>query len=184
MNAELYATWELAKLCRRANSLGSFVATCADDPDRAREARRLMEQAFAIDPANSYEIEKIVRQLVEWAEELADHPHRPPDPRPDEEDRQARDFVHGLLRDRWSADTRNEMARLQLSLDVTFDALRRTQSLDACAREDASYLYGRATMALDSGDRTAAKGELAPQPTIGMVAEVAAALGLRSHWCR
>lgn len=77
-------------------------------------------------------------QLGEWAKELADH----------------------LLRDGWSADTRNELAGLQLFLDVVFGALRRMRTLDAHAREDASYLYGRATMALDLGQFAVARREL------------------------
>lgn len=160
MDAKLYGTWEFAKLCRQANYLGTFVAACTDDPERSHEARGLIDQAFASDPTSFYEINQIVRQLGEWAAELADHPHLPLAPRPDEEDRQARDYVQDFLRNERSADTRNRMASLQLSLDVTFDALRRMHTLDVCARQDASYLYGRATMALDFGDFISADREL------------------------
>jgi hypothetical protein len=107
MDAELYGTWEFANLCRQANYLGTFVAACADNPERAREARRLVEQAFASDPKRFYNLRQIVGQLGEWAKELADHPHRPPNPRPDVEDRQARDYGKDLLQDKWSANTRN-----------------------------------------------------------------------------
>jgi hypothetical protein len=153
-------TWEFANLRRQANYLGTFVAACTDDPKRAREARRLAEQAFEPDPKSFYNLRQIVRQLAEWAKELADHPHRPPNPRPDMEDRQTRDYVKDLLQENSSANKRNELSGLQLSLDVAYDALRRMRTLDATTREDASYLYGRATMAIDLGQLTAAGREL------------------------
>lgn len=159
MDAELDATWEFANLYRQANHLGTFVAACTDNPERAHEARRLLEQAFASTPKSFYNLRQIVIQLDEWAKELADHPHRPPNPRPDAEDRQTRDHVKDLLQEKWSSNTRNELSGLQLSIDVAFDTLRRMR-LDATTRQDAPYLYGRATMAMDLGQFTVARREL------------------------
>ncbi|GAA2449008.1 hypothetical protein [Streptomyces macrosporus] len=149
--------WRFAELLRQGSVLSAFVAACADGEERAREARELGARVFAADPADLEAVEGIVETLTEWAEELADHPHRPDEPRPDEADRQVRDFLKDVLRDELSSRARDWMSRTELALEVNFLALRGMRTPAPRTREDAFYLYGRATMALDLGYRAAAE---------------------------
>ncbi|MFE6944661.1 hypothetical protein [Streptomyces chartreusis] len=56
---------------------------------------------------------------------------------------------------------RDWMSATRLSLDVHYQALCRARGLDRRTREDAFYVYGRGTMALDLGHRRAAEREAA-----------------------
>ncbi|MGI5377351.1 hypothetical protein ACQEV2_24535 [Streptomyces sp. CA-251387] len=154
-------SWQVAALRQRGWALAAFVAACTDDPERAREARKLAAQLLGPGPADLDAAHEIVRTLDEWADDLADHPHHPGEPRPDEADRQARDHVKDILRGRLAIADRDWMSWTKLCLDADFFALRRVPGLDRQTREDVFYTYGRGTMALDLGHRAAAERERA-----------------------
>lgn len=149
--------WLTAETRQRISTLATFVAAFSGDEERRREAERLTERAFATDLADLEEIQEIVWTLTIWAEDLAGHPHYPTDPRIDEADRRIRDHVKDILRDRVPHETLRWMLHTQFSLDVTFLSLRRAPTLDPRTREDAFYIYGRATVSLDLGHREAAE---------------------------
>ncbi|MEU9050067.1 hypothetical protein AB0D37_06625 [Streptomyces sp. NPDC048384] len=153
--------WRVAEMRRRGGALAAFVAACGDDEERRRAARELAVRLLASDPDDLDTAQEIVRTLVDWADDLADHPHHPGVPRPDEADRLTRDHVKDVLRDHLTAPARDWLSGTKLSLDVCFFALRRVRGLDAQTREDVFYAYGRGTMALDLGNRAAAARELA-----------------------
>ncbi|WP_405587133.1 hypothetical protein [Streptomyces sp. NBC_01092] len=144
--------------------MAAFVGACRGrDDERAREARELAARvcALAYDGGDLEAAEDVVLTLEEWADELVDHPYHPGVPRPDEADRLTRDHLKDVLRDELTTPARDWMSGTQLSLDVDFNALRRTRGLDRRIREDAFYAYGRGTMALDLGHRAAARREVA-----------------------
>jgi hypothetical protein len=146
---------------QRGGALAAFVAACGDDEERRRAARELAVRLLVSDPDDLDTAQEIVRTLVDWADDLADHPHHPGVSRPDEADRLTRDHVKDVLRDHLTAPARDWLSGTKLSLDVCFFALRRVRGLDAQTREDVFYAYGRGTMALDLGNRAAAARELA-----------------------
>ncbi|MEV7002398.1 hypothetical protein AB0N62_32590 [Streptomyces sp. NPDC093982] len=146
---------------QRGGALAAFVAACGDDEERRRAARELAVRLLASDPDDLDTAQEIVRTLVDWADDLSDHPHHPGVPRPDEADRLTRDHVKDVLRDHLTAPARDWLSGTKLSLDVCFFALLRVRGLDAQTREDVFYAYGRGTMALDLGNRAAAARELA-----------------------
>lgn len=153
--------WLFADLRQRGGALAAFVAACADDEERARAAGELAAQLLALEPTELGAAQEIAWTLAEWADELADHPHHPGVPRPDEADRQARDHVKDILRGHLAIADRDWMSWTKLCLDVDFFALRRVRGLDQETREDVFYTYGRGTMALDLGHRAAAEREMA-----------------------
>lgn len=150
--------WQAAESRQRAGALAAFVAACGEDDERAAAARELAARVLAADPDAA---EEIVRTLTQWADELADHPHHPGEPRPDEADRLTRDHLKDVLRDHLPTESRDWMSGTKLSLDVAFFQLRRARGLDPQTREDVFYIYGRGTMALDFGHREAAQREVA-----------------------
>ncbi|MFE5188715.1 hypothetical protein [Streptomyces sp. NPDC056628] len=153
--------WRVAELRQRGGVLAAFVAACCEDGERARAARDLGARLAAYGPADRWEAEKAVATLERWADALEDHPYHPGVPRPDESDRQTRDHFKDVQRDRLTVAARDWRAGARLSLDVYLGQLRRLRGLDPCVREDAYYLYGRGTMALDLGDRATAARETA-----------------------
>ncbi|GAA1558445.1 hypothetical protein GCM10009827_094250 [Dactylosporangium maewongense] len=157
---DMAQAWELAHLWWRSNVLSTFVAAYTNDADRAREARQLCDQLFGTDSVDLAVAEEIVSTLDGWAWELADQVPVPAEPRPDEADRQVRDYVKDVIRDRVPAELRDWAERTQLFLDVTYKAVMREQTLPARVREDVRYVYVRGTMAVDLGNRTAAEREL------------------------
>ncbi|MGW1952236.1 hypothetical protein ACWCPI_05640 [Streptomyces sp. NPDC001920] len=152
--------WRFAELRQRGGALAAFVAACAESRERAERASTSAVRLMSCGPSELDEAEDIVRTLTDWADDLADHPHHPGEPRPDEADRLVRDHVKDVLRDRLTVEARNWMSRTKLSLDVCFFQLRRVRGLDPRIREDVFYIYGRGTMALDSGRREAAEREV------------------------
>jgi leucyl-tRNA synthetase len=157
---DMEQAWELADLWWRSNALSTFVAAYTNDADRAREARQLCDQLFGADSVDLAAAEDIVSTLDGWAWELADQVPAPAEPRPDEADRQVRDYVKDVSRDRVPRELREWAERTQSFLDFIFKALIRGQALPAWVREDVRYVYGRATMAIDLGHRAAAEREL------------------------
>lgn len=153
--------WRVAEMRQRGGALAAFVAACGDDEERCRAARELAVRLLASDPDDLDTAQEIVRTLADWADDLADHPHHPGVPRPDEADRLTRDHVKDVLRDHLTTPARDWLSGTKLSLDVCFFALRRVRGLDQRTREDVFYAYGRGTMALDLGHRAAAARELA-----------------------
>jgi hypothetical protein len=139
---DLEQAWLLADLWRRSSALSTFVATYTDEVDRAREARQLCERLFDADTVDLAAARKIVSTLTDWALELTDQLPLPAEPRPDEGDRQVRDYVKDVIRDRAPVELRRWAADTQLFLDVAFGALVRQQTLPARVREDARYVYG------------------------------------------
>ncbi|WP_367038365.1 hypothetical protein [Streptomyces sp. Je 1-332] len=160
---DMEQAWQVAELRWRSNTLSAFVAACSRDEERARQARELAQQALECNPDDIeaiQEIQEIVWTLADSAEDLADHPHYPSEPRPDETDRLVRDHLKDILRNHLPTEARDWMSGTQLFLDVDFHALRQLPALDSRVREDVFYTYGRATMALDLGNRQAAEREL------------------------
>ncbi|GAA1583483.1 hypothetical protein GCM10009678_77690 [Actinomadura kijaniata] len=98
--------------------------------------------------------------LVDWADRWADHPHRPAEPRPDEADRQIRDYAKDAYPERLSVRQRDRVGRITLFMNVGLRALAGAD-LPRQVREDVFYLYGRVSMALDAGHLAAAERELA-----------------------
>jgi hypothetical protein len=152
--------WQLAELRWWSSALAAFVVAYTADEERAREAAQIADSACSSDVEGLEVVRERVQKLAVWAGELADHPHYPAESRPDEADRQVRDHLKDIVRDHLPAEFRDWMSGTQLSLDVTFQALRDASALDPRARQDAFYLYGRATMALEVGDRETAEREL------------------------
>ncbi|MGW4083961.1 hypothetical protein ACWEGS_13090 [Streptomyces sp. NPDC004822] len=153
--------WRVAELRQRGGVLASFVAACCDDGKRAGAARDLGARLAAYGPADRWEAEDAVATLERWAGDLEDHPYHPGVPRPDESDRQTRDHYKDVQRDRLTTAARNWRSGTRLSLDVDLSQLCRVRGLDPRVREDAYYLYGRGTMALDLGDQATAAREAA-----------------------
>ena len=79
----------------------------------------------------------------------ADHPCRPVEARPDEADRQTREYAKDLPHTALPVRVRDDMGRIELSLEVRFLALCRQPGLDCRIRQDTFYVAGRAAMALD-----------------------------------
>ncbi|MEV8089094.1 hypothetical protein [Streptomyces nigra] len=151
--------WRVAELRQRGGVLAAFVAACCEDEKRARAARRLGARLAGFAPADRTAAEEAVATLERWADDLADHPYRPVDPRPDEADRQTRDHYKDIQHERLTVAARDWRKGARLSLDVYLSQLSRARGLDPRVLEDAYYLYGRGTMALDLGDRATAVRE-------------------------
>ncbi|MFC5215679.1 hypothetical protein [Streptomyces coerulescens] len=154
--------WRIAELRQRGDVLAAFVAACGG-AERAWQARELAAEVCGLAYAGGDldAAEDAVRTLQAWADDLADHPYRPGEPRPDAADRLTRDHFKDVLRETLTTPARDWMSGTRLSLDVHYQALCRARGLDPRIREDARYLYGRGTMALDLGHRAAAQREAA-----------------------
>ncbi|MQY05596.1 hypothetical protein [Actinomadura macrotermitis] len=148
----------LAELRRRSAALSAFVAACAGDRERAREAGRLAGQVFAADLADVEAAEEAAETLARWADDLREHPHRPTEPGPEEADLRMRDHLKDVVRDHLPVEFRDWMSEARLSLEFGFRAMSRAS--DPRIREKAAYIYGRGTMALELGHREAADREL------------------------
>ncbi|MEU3659851.1 hypothetical protein AB0E77_08810 [Streptomyces sp. NPDC032940] len=170
--AGLCEIWQRAEVSRRFEVLSGFVATCVAGDDEAR--RRLAqlvahaEAALSPSPPDFAVASKCLDELVRWADrEWADHPYRPVEARPDEADRQTRDHAKDLWHAALPVHVRDEMGRIELSLEVRFLALCRQPSLDCGIRQDIFYVAGRAAMALDLGHLEAAEREIRRMEQLG-----------------
>ncbi|MFF8729474.1 hypothetical protein ACF073_23690 [Streptomyces sp. NPDC015171] len=172
--AGLYEIWQLAEVSRRLDVLSGFVAMCvAGDDDARRRLAQLVadaETALSASPADLETASESLDQLVRWADtEWNDHPYRPVEARPDEADRQTRDYAKDLRHATLPVGVRDEMGRIELSLEVRFLALCRQPELDCRIRQDIFYVAGRAAMALDLGHLEAAEHEIRRMKQVGSV---------------
>jgi hypothetical protein len=98
----------------------------------------------------------------------AGHARAPPvEARPDEADRQTRDYAKDLRHAALPVHVRDEMGRIELSLEVRFLALCRQPGLDCRIRQDVYYVAERAAMALDLGHLEAAEREIRRMEQVG-----------------
>ncbi|MFE2291064.1 hypothetical protein [Streptomyces sp. NPDC059452] len=172
--AGLYEIWQRAEVSRRLDVLSGFIAMCATgDKDARRRLARLIadaDAALSASPPDVVVASVCLDELVEWAAtEWADHPYRPVEARPDEADRQTRDYAKDLRHAALPARVRDEMGRIELSLEVRFLALCRQPGLDCRIRQDIFYVAGRAAMALDLGHLEAAEREVRRMEQVGSV---------------
>ncbi|MEE4493317.1 hypothetical protein [Streptomyces sp. BE230] len=172
--AELYEIWQRAEVSRRLDVLSGFVAMCvAGDDDARRRLAQLVADADAALSASPPDLDvasEYLDELVRWADtEWADHPYRPVDARPDETDRQTRDYAKDLRHAVVPAHVGCEMGRIELSLEVGFLALCRQPGLDCRTRQDIFYVAGRAAMALDLGHLEVAEREIRRMEQVGSV---------------
>ncbi|MER6202962.1 hypothetical protein ABT234_37015 [Streptomyces sp. NPDC001586] len=172
--AGLYEVWQRAEVSRRLDVLSGFIAMCAAGDDNAR--RRLAELVACADaalsalPPDLVIASEYLDELVWWAAtEWADHPYLPVEARPDEADRQTRDYAKDLRHAALTVRDRHEMGRIELSLEVGFLALCRQPGLDCRIRQDVFYVAGRAAMALDLGHLEAAEREILRMKQVGSV---------------
>jgi hypothetical protein len=178
--AELYEIWQRAEISRRLDVLSGFVAMCVagDDDARSRLAQLVADAnaSLSASPPETDVAAECLAELLRWADtEWADHPCRPVEGRPDEADRQTRDYAKDLWRAALPVPVRDEMGRIELKLEVRFLALCRQAELSCRIRQDVFYLAGRAAMALDLGHLEAAERE------IRRMEEVVSAEPRRSH---
>ncbi|MFF9851038.1 hypothetical protein [Streptomyces litmocidini] len=167
--AGLYEIWQRAEGSRRLDVLSGFIAMCvAGTPSRPagrRRGRGPLRLAPDLVAASEH-----LDELVWWADtEWADHPYRPAEARPDEADRQTRDYAKDLRHVALPVPLRDEMGRIELSLEVRFLALCRQPGLDCRIRQDVFYVAGRAAMALDLGHLEAAEREIRRMEQVGSV---------------
>ncbi|MFD8273282.1 hypothetical protein [Streptomyces flaveolus] len=172
--AGLYEIWQRAEVSRRLDVLSGFVAMCVagDDDARSRLARLVAraEAALSASPPDLEVASGCLEELVDWADtEWADHPYRPVEARPDEADRQTRDYAKDLRHAALPVRVRDEMGRVELRLEVGFLALCRRPGLDCRIRQDVFYVAGRAAMALDLGHLEAAEREVRRMEQVGSV---------------
>ncbi|MFJ4839360.1 hypothetical protein [Streptomyces sp. NPDC088746] len=173
--AGLYEIWQRAEVSRRLDVLSGFIAMCSAGDDDAR--RRLAQltsdadEALSASPSDLVLASEYLDELVWWADaEWADHPYRPVEARPDEADRQTRDYAKDIRHATLPVRVRDEMCRIELSLEVRFLALCRQPGLDCRIRQDVFYVAGRAAMALDLGHLEAAEREIRRMEQVGSVA--------------
>lgn len=172
--AELYEIWQRAEVRRRLDVLSGFVAMCVagDDDARSRLAQLAADAdaALSASPPDVDAASEYLDELVRWADtEWADHPYRPVEARPDEADRQTRDYAKDLRHAAVPAHVGCEMGRIELSLEVGFLALCRKPGLDCRTRQDIFYVAGRAAMALDLGHLDVAELEIRRMRRLGSV---------------
>lgn len=170
--ADLYEIWQQAEVSRRLDVLSGFIAMCvAGDDDARRRLAQLTADAEAALSASPPDVEAASQrldELVRWADtEWADHPYRPVEGRPDEADRQTRDYAKDLRHAALPVHVRDEMGRIELSLEVRFLALCRRPRLDCRIRQDVFYVAGRAAMALDLGYLDVAEREIRRMEQVG-----------------
>ncbi|MER5277623.1 hypothetical protein ABT025_17945 [Streptomyces sp. NPDC002809] len=172
--AGLYEIWQRAEVSSRLDVLSGFVAMCvARDDDARHRLTQLVadaDEALSASPPDLDVASDHLDELVRWADtEWADHPCRPVEARPDEADRQTRDYAKDLWRAALPVHVRDEMGRIELSLEVRFLALCRRPGLDCRTRQDIFYVAGRAAMALDLGLLEAAEREIRRMDQVGSV---------------
>ncbi|MER6212113.1 hypothetical protein [Streptomyces sp. NPDC001642] len=172
--AGLYEIWQRAEVARRLDVLSGFVAMCvAGDADARRRLTQLVagvEEALSASPPDGVVASEYLDELVWWADtEWVDHPYRPVEVRPDEADRQTRNYAKDLRHAALPVRVRDEMGRIELSLEVGFLALCRQSGLDCRTRQDIFYVAGRAAMALDLGYLEAAEREVRRMEQVGSV---------------
>ncbi|MGY6021793.1 hypothetical protein [Streptomyces spinosirectus] len=170
--AGLYEIWQRAEVSRRLDVLSGFIAMCvAKDDDARRRLAQLVagaDAALSASPPDLGAASETLDELVGWADmDWADHPYRPVEARPDEADRQTRDYAKDLRHAALTVDVRDEMGRIELNLEVRFLALCRHPGLDCRIRQDIFYLAGRAAMALDLGHLEAAEREIRRMEQVG-----------------
>ncbi|WP_327070249.1 hypothetical protein [Kitasatospora sp. NBC_01302] len=170
--AGLYEIWQRAEVSRRLDVLSGFIAMCVAGEDDAR--RRLAQLVAGADaalsalPPDLVVASEYLDELVWWADtEWADHPFRPVEARPDEADRQMRDHAKDLRYASLPVRVRDEMGRIELSLEVRLLALCRQPGLGCRIRQDVYYIAGRAAMALDLGHLEAAEREIRRMEQVG-----------------
>ena len=170
----LYEIWQRAEVSRRLDVLSGFIAMCcAGDGDARRRLSQLVGSAAAALPASHPDLivaSEYLDELVCWADtEWPDHPYRPVEARPDEADRQTRDYAKDLRHAALPVRIRGEMVRIELNLEVQFLALCDQPGLDCRIRQDIFYVAGRAAMALDLGHLEAAEREIRRMEQVGSV---------------
>ncbi|MFE7857328.1 hypothetical protein [Streptomyces sp. NPDC057403] len=170
--AGLYEIWQRAEVSRRLDVLSSFVTMCvAGEDDGRRRLAQLVagaDAALSASPPDLMVASQYLDELVWWADtEWADHPYRPVEGRPDEADRQTRDYAKDLRHVTLPVGVRDEMGRIELSLEVRFLALCRQPGMDCRTRQDLFYVAGRAAMALDLGHLEAAEREIQRMERVG-----------------
>ncbi|MGW1618790.1 hypothetical protein [Streptomyces sp. NPDC002172] len=172
--AGLYEIWQRAEVSRRLDVLSGFIAMCVAGDDHARHRLAQLvagaDAALSASPPDLAVASEHLDELVRWADtEWADHPCRPVEARPDEADRQTRDYAKDLRHAALSVGVRDEMGRIELGLEVRFLALCRRPGLDCRTRQDIFYVAGRAAMALDLGHLEAAEREIRRMEQVGSV---------------
>ncbi|GGJ48693.1 hypothetical protein [Streptomyces brasiliensis] len=172
--AELYEIWQRAEASRRLDVLSGFIAMCvAGDDDARRRLAQLVagaDTALSASPPDLVVASEYLDELVWWADtDWTEHPYRPVEARPDEADRQTRDYAKDLRHAALPVCVRDEMGRIELSLEVRFPALCRQPGLDCRVRQDIFYVAGRAAMTLDLGHLEAAEREIRRMEQVGSV---------------
>ncbi|MFF7209539.1 hypothetical protein ACFZAU_03260 [Streptomyces sp. NPDC008238] len=170
--AGLYEIWQRAEVSRRLDVMSGFIAMCvAGDDDARRRLAGLVvgaDAALSASPPDPGTASAYLDELVRWADtDWADHPHRPVEARPDEADRQTRDYAKDLRHVAVPARVRDEMGRIELRLEVGFLALCGQPGPDCRIRQDIFYVAGRAAMALDLGHLEAAEREVRRMEQLG-----------------
>ncbi|MGW4439229.1 hypothetical protein ACWELO_26320 [Streptomyces sp. NPDC004596] len=128
------------------------------------------DAAVSASPPDLVVASESLDELVWWADtEWVDHPYRPVETRPDEADRQTRDYAEDLRHAALPVGVRDEMGRIELSLEVRLLALCRQPGLDCRIRQDIFYVAGRAAMALDLGHLEATEREIRRMEQVGSV---------------
>ncbi|MFF4686781.1 hypothetical protein [Streptomyces sp. NPDC001307] len=157
----------------RLDVLSGFIAMCvAGDEARRRLAQLIAgaDAALSSSPPDLVVASEYLDELVCWADaEWTDHPYRPVEARPDEADRQTRDYAKDLRHAALPVRVRDEMGRIELSVEVQFLVLCRQPGLDCQIRQDIFYVAGRAAMALDLGHLEAAEREIQRMKQVGSV---------------
>ncbi|TQK97465.1 hypothetical protein FB563_2433 [Streptomyces puniciscabiei] len=144
----------------------------AGDEARRRPVQLIAgaDAALSSSPPDLVVASEYLDELVCWADaEWTDHPYRPVEARPDEADRQTRDYAKDLRHAALPVRVRDEMGRIELSVEVQFLVLCRQPGLDCQIRQDIFYVAGRAAMALDLGHLEAAEREIQRMKQVGSV---------------
>ncbi|MEU7131941.1 hypothetical protein [Streptomyces sp. NPDC046261] len=158
----MYDAFQRCEVSKRIDVLAGYLAwRYGDDADARRKAAGTA--ALGREALEESDIELARRHLADLeaeAEESADDPHYPCEPRAYEADAQVRDYVKDELRGRMAAKTRADRDGIRLSIDVTRNRLLfKAPALTTLDRHDVHYICGRATMALDLGHMDAARRE-------------------------
>lgn len=160
---DAYVAWQLALLEQQIDAFSSFLSACPwTDPAMRLTCRDLADAAReALTPETFGRARLDLNKLVDHARQWRDRPGYPGVHRPEVADALARDLVKDVLRrGDFPFLFRKQASDLKLSIDVVFRQLQRYANLDKGDGISASYVYGRATMALDLGDFVAAREEL------------------------
>ncbi|MEU7576657.1 hypothetical protein AB0B50_03515 [Streptomyces sp. NPDC041068] len=139
---------------------GYLSARTGEDPEvRARLRSMLASARAAADEGDPSSARTLVADMYDEAR-AAGLPWAPTPPRPDEADRQARDYAKDELRQSLPLALRDRLDTIALFLRVTSRSLQDVPGLDCAARQDIRYITGRAGMALDLAHPAAAQREL------------------------